>query len=510
MIRQEGVYVKSFSLGGQAGSPFPPKQRFPLVAAQLEQFRRELYASVPRRADAFMEVVDALSSNTAGRSVVELSLNPCFRHAYSSVYDAIDYFVKAVANPQQAEDARNLREQQITRLIVPYVPVPRQCGFWLLGIDVTPAPRPFAHTLQDRGFVYQPNCIRGNRPVTIGHQYSALVAFPEKAHRTDPPWVVPLSVRRVGSLESGTVVGARQLEALLADDTLPFGKDLCVTAVDSAYSGVPFLGRVAPHENLVTIARLAGNRTVYRPATQPADGPVPSGHPTWYGTAFRLPSSETWGTPDEQVSTSWTTRRGRSFVVHLKAWHDLLMRGTREVPMHRYPFSLVRAFVVDTEGNPVFQHPLWLTVLGKRRQEVTLVQTWQGYGRRYDLEHFFRFGKQRLLMTASQTPNVEHEESWWQIGQLAYTQLWLARSLAQTLPRPWERSLPQPTTQIATPTTVQRDFGRIIRQLGTPATPPKPRGNSPGRTTGQLQPPRQRQPVVKKTTTKPKKPKIAA
>ena len=30
---------------------------------------------------------------------------------------------------------------------------------------------------------------------------------------------------------------------------------------------------------------------------------------------------------------------------------------------------------------------------------------------RFDIEHFFRFGKQRLLLTAAQTPNVETEEN---------------------------------------------------------------------------------------------------
>lgn len=509
MIRQEGVSVKSFSLGGQAASLFRPKQGSPLIVTQLEQFRRELYASVPHRAAALMEVVDALSSNATARSVVELSLNPCFRHGYGSVYDAIEHFLQP-ASLQQAEDARGLRDLQIRRLLVPYLPVPRQGTFWLLGIDVTPAPRPFADTLEDRGFVYQPNCIRGNKPVTIGHQYSALVAFPEKTHRTDPPWVVPLSVRRVGSSEPGTVVGAHQLETLLTDKTLPFGKDLCVTVVDSAYAGLPFLGRVAPLENVVTIARLPGNRTLYRPVIQPTDGQRPLGHPTWYGTPFKPASPDTWGTPDEQVTTGWTTKRGRPLVVHLKAWHNLLLRGTRKVAMHRHPFDLLQVCVADAQGKPVFQRPMWLTVLGKRRREVTLVQAWQGYGRRYDVEHFFRFGKQRLLMTAYQTPDVEHEENWWQITQLAYLQLWLARSLAQTLPRPWERSLPQPPAGIATPTTVQQSFGRIIRQLGTPAAPPKPRGNSPGRTRGQQQPRRLRQPVVKKATTQPKKTKIAA
>jgi hypothetical protein len=37
---------------------------------------------------------------------------------------------------------------------------------------------------------------------------------------------------------------------------------------------------------------------------------------------------------------------------------------------------------------------------------------------------------------------------------------------------------------VMSPTLVQRDFGRIIRQIGTPAKPPKPRYISPGRRKG--------------------------
>ena len=40
-----------------------------------------------------------------------------------------------------------------------------------------------------------------------------------------------------------------------------------------------------------------------------------------------------------------------------------------------------------------------------------------------------RFGKQRLLMTQFQTPDVEHEENWIQFVLLAYVQLWATISV---------------------------------------------------------------------------------
>ncbi len=44
-------------------------------------------------------------------------------------------------------------------------------------------------------------------------------------------------------------------------------------------------------------------------------------------------------------------------------------------------------------------------------------------------------------MDKTQTPDVRHEEAWWQIVMIAYAQLYLARSLADYLPNPWEKYL---------------------------------------------------------------------
>ena len=121
---------------------------------------------------------------------------------------------------------------------------------------------------------------------------------------------------------------------------------------------------------------------------------------------------------------------------------------------------------------------------------------WGYYGWR--IEHSFRFMKQNLLLNDFQTPEVEHEENWVTLVMLAYVQLWLAHVLATELPRPWERYLPTNPAARISPAKVQRDWDRIISQLGTPAVAPKHRGKSPGRQKGQTQIPRPRIKVVKK------------
>jgi len=229
----------------------------------LTQFRQRLYNSFENRPDTIMSLLDALCSNITASSVVQLSLSAAFDRSYNSVYDGIqNFFIPNDMTTAKAE--RESQEQRFIRLIFDYLPKSNEDSFFLFSVDVTPAPRRFARTLSDRGYVYAPNTIASNKPVTIGHQYSALVLHPEKTKPFSPPWVVPLSIRRVTTEQTKLVVGAKQVEALLTDEMLPFGQQLCVQVTDSHYSAVTYLGQMTIYSNLVTIARVRSNRTFYR------------------------------------------------------------------------------------------------------------------------------------------------------------------------------------------------------------------------------------------------------
>ncbi len=433
-----------------------------------------------------MELIDALCSNVGSGSPVELTLTSVFRRTYSTMYKAIDEL--------QWED------RQLAQVLASYLPKPKKRNFYLLGIDVTPQPRPYARTLTDRGMVYQPTVVKGNKPVTIGHQYSTAALLPEGEAGLSGSWLAPLMTQRVATAADKELVGAGQIAALLSDDTLPFHLWLCVEVADSSYSKPKYLAANRSQRNLITIARLRSNRVLYRqPVAQMTEGK--RGHPTWYGEPFRLQDATTWPPPDQRCTLHEVSRRGKSYRVEVQAWHNLLMRGQQRpkpLPMHRHPFTLVRIVRHDDKDQPVSEDALWLIVIGERRHELRLDEIQQAYGQRFDLEHFFRFGKQKLLLTSFQTAETQREQHWWQLVHIAYAQLWVARHVANLLPRPWERNLPAMRNHSISPTLVQRDFARIIRQLGTPAKPPKLRGNSPGRPLGTKLKPRSRHKVVVK------------
>ena len=453
---------------------------------ELEQFRHILYQNFNNRADTLMELVDALCSSAWAQSVAELSLAAPFRRSYSALYKAVDAF--------------EWEATQLAGMVASYLPRPKMRSFWLLGVDVTPQARPYARTLCDRGMVYQPNLVKGNKPVTVGHQYSSVALLPEAEPGVASQWVLPLMVQRVATVDDKELVGASQIDALLCADDLPFASSLCVEVGDSSYSKPAYLHANRHHANLVTIARVRSNRIFYRQVVADASEPR-RGHPTWYGDAFDLKEPASWDDADETATLTQLSRGGKHYQLRVQAWHNLLMLGKQKptpLPMHRHPFTLVRIVRFDEQGVQVGQHPLWLIVIGVRRHELSLTAIYHAYRQRYDLEHFFRFGKQKLLLVDFQSPETAREEAWWQLVHIAYAQLWMARHVAGQLPRPWERYLPTMHCQRISPTLVQRDFGRIIRQLGTPARPPKRRGNSQGRPKGCKLPLRTRHKVVVK------------
>lgn len=477
-----------------------PQNNYNQSQQEFKEFRERLYQSFNHRRDTVMDLVDAISANTTARSPVELSLSPLFSREYSALYKGIQAYGE-ISNKNNSTEAQKQQKAGIeARLcaIGKVIETPKQQKFHLFGIDVTPMPRPYAKTLEDKTIIYQPNTIKGNKPINIGHSYSVLTALPPKESTGNIPWAIPLMVERVKSSQTGKQVGSRQLNQILTQKNLPWFNHWSVLVVDSDYSAKTFLSQQSQHSNLVVVTRVRSNRVFYQsPKPHKTKG---QGHPKWYGDKFALKDETTWHQANEVVETNFTMKKGRLLKVKIRNWSDMLMQGSHNCPMHSMPFTLIQIQVSDQEGKEVWK-PMWLIVTGQRRHELTAIEGYQAYRQRYDMEHLLRFGKQRLLLNASATPEVEHEENWVSLSFLAYVQLWVARKLAVTLPYPWERYLPnlaQKSDTVLSPSQVQRNMNRIITEMGTPANSPQPRGFGRGRTKGMIQTKRTRHEVIKK------------
>ena len=247
-----------------------------LHTTNLKQFRTSLYQNINNRADSLMDLLDAMCSVPHARSVVEYCLAACYPRSYSTIFKAIDEM--------------DLSPMWLSYQLGPYLPRPTKWPFWLLMADVTPGPRPHAHTLEDRGMVYQPEVVKGKLPVTIGHQYSTVVLGLEPEAGVSCSWVLPLLSERVATSKDKEMVGSKQIELLLQDAKLPFAQDLTVEVGDSSYSKPAYLHAHRKFPNLVTEVRVRGSRTFYQqyvPTEEEMENRS-KGHPRWYGERFSL------------------------------------------------------------------------------------------------------------------------------------------------------------------------------------------------------------------------------
>lgn len=460
-----------------------------LAIEKLQQFRTSVYNNFPARRDANMNLLDALSSyGHRCKNPIELCESPYFEREYSSLTDAIADGL-AVGNCWDA----------MTK--VQYDNVCNDDERVIIITDTTPQPRQSAHCVEDRHVVYSPNPAPGNKPITVGHEYSVISLLPSDSDIQKKHWLAPLDTQRVNSGEKGNEVGMQQISRCMS--SLSLTDKLVISVADSKYGTEVCRQWVSEHPNWVHLFRLNSTRNVFAPALVED---TTSGNVKRYGESMKLNDSSTHSEPDEIVQQTVVTRSGKSYQLEIKVWRDRLFRGSKQFKGYEHPVTVMQVNAVDKNGKSLYKNPLWLGLVGERRNEVTALEAYQYYDKRYDIEHYFRFGKDKLLFDRYQTPDVKHEEDWWRMTALAYTQLYLARNLAPILPKRWERYLPsfQVDTEepliTATPSQTQRGFSTVLDTIGTPAKPCKPRGNPQGRAKGDKQDKRTRHSVIFKSS----------
>lgn len=462
------------------------------ILSKFQSFRNCLFQLFPYRAGATMDLIDTVAATTVD-SIVKLSMSDLFRRKYSSLTDALSSLFRTnIKTPPTPEELKK-QTLQITQLLA------QECAhsqeeqaFALFAIDCTANPRIYANKVDDRSFVHTPNHIPGQDPITVGHEYSVIVYLPNQTEDQNLHWVVPLSVKRVESHQFGPQVGFTQLDEV-SNHTV-FKKYFCIAVADSAYSTRSGLIGVSKSPHVVQVIRMRGNRRLYR--LPPTNRKSKRGRPQIYGEELLLNNPSQ---PDIEEETTSIGSKGRKYHILLERWNDVIMHGSEEERTHEHPFDVLRVTVKDSKGKTVYQRPLWIMIAGVKRREVKSKTAYHSYGRRYDIEHFFRFGKQKLGLVNYQTCETRHEENWYWIGILAYNMLYHARQLTQSQTYPWEKKRVQVITGKERPSQTQRDYGRIIRGIGTPAGIPKPRGKSPGRRLGCKSGIRPNRPYIRKS-----------
>lgn len=470
--------------------------------AKLQEFRMALYELFSKRQDAIMNLLDALTSE--GRkcgSIVQLSNTSWFQRQYSSITDAI------------ADGLPSAQWSKIRQLVYKQINVNKN-GDKDRGsesnkkphrfiIDCTPNPRPYAKKLIDRHVTHMPNPAPGNKPICVGHQYSVLALVTDEEISREKHWLIPLSAKRVESHKKGNEVGMQQI--IDSIDELGLKDELTISIGDTLYGTEECRKTANGQDNLVHIFRLNSKRNLFVKPTSSQQSLSQKGRKQEFGTKMNLGDLELHPACHHTTEIEHQGGKGKKYTVTIKCWDDMLLRGSRKFRSSQHPLNLIQIILTDEEGNAIYKKPLWLGIFGKKRHEITLIDAYQHYSSRYDIEHFFRFGKNNLLMDAYQTSDIVHEEQWWQLCMLAYTQLYLAKESSSSLPEPWERYLPTYQSNedkpqvIASPSQTQRGFGKLLSTIGTPAKNCVARGKAPGRMLGEVQTKRESHPIIFKT-----------
>jgi DDE superfamily endonuclease len=451
----------------------------PSVLARLHAFRAGLHACCTRRADALVDLADALlSAQGPVASLPQLSLEPAHRRGWGSLYAALAC---------GRIDAERLRD-----LLAGCLPGADPLVF---AVDVTTWPRCDAECSPERGLYYHPSRHSAGQPIVAGwaFQWICQLGFARDS------WTAPVDARRLHPLDDTDQTAAGQVRALLA--RLPAGGPLPWFVFDAGYDSAQLSLDLADLP-VAVLVRLRSDRCFY--ADPPPRPPGTGGRPRRHGAKFAFADPTTWPTPtatqvahDDQYGT-----------VTVKAWSGLHPKQHRH-PGHGSgrPRPIVRGTIlrVQVERVPARTRPpkvLWLWWTGRDGLKLDLDLAWRAYTRRFDCEHTIRFCKQTLGWTTPRVRTPAQADRWTWLVVAAYTQLRLARELVADQRLAWER--PRPPGQLS-PYRVRRGFSRLLCAVGSPAAAPKPSGRSPGRPKGRPSGPAVRHPAIKKPTKKPRK-----
>ncbi|KOT64396.1 MULTISPECIES: NF041680 family putative transposase [Streptomyces] len=442
----------------------PRREAYALVS----RFRDAYFACLSRRRDELFELTDAvLCAEGPVKSPVDLTLLAEHRRGHGALYGGLG---------RGGIDVERLRR------LLAGLPLPRfEGGRLVLAVDVSPWLRPDAPCSAERLFCHVYGRAKDDAQVIPGWPYSFVAALEPGA----TSWTAILDVVRLGPADDATAITAAQLrdvvQRLVVAGQWRAG-DADITIVADAGYDLPRLAWVLRDLPVEVVGRLRSDRVLRLPKPPYVYDPW-GGRPPKHGPQFHINRPQTWPEPAVTTFTD-TTRYGKA---QAQAWDRVHPRLTHRSAWLDHPGELpvIEGTVIRLKVEHLSKGrdapPVWLWSSGTGATAAEVDRWWQGYLRRFDLEHTFRFAKQTLGWTTPKIRTPQAADRWTWLLVVAHTQLRLVRSLTVDLRRPWEKPA---DPERMTPARVRRGFRNIRAHLACPARVPKPRGTGPGRPPG--------------------------
>jgi hypothetical protein len=424
----------------------------------FKEFRQAAYELLVKAKDATFELMDAVMTMRNVACLAEFALSPLFNRQWSSVYEAL-------------QDSRPDRKKLMALYIKQLEHQVPAAEHVLVAIDHTAWGRPDAKTLEDRTYQYQAGVI-------VGQGYSTIAWIPE----AQGSWALPLLHERITSEQAPIPKAAAQLKQVCEQITNPV-----LAVLDREYGNATWVLAQAEIK-ADSLMRIRRNACFW--SAPPAYGG--RGRPRKHGQKMKLNEPETWLKTDETIEIDHHPQLG---TVRVRQWKNLHFYRAAGHPIN---VILVERIKPMSSGQPF--PPLWLAWVGARTLHLETV--WFQYLRRFGVDHWYRFAKQRLHWTLPNLRTPEQSERWSDLMPLMSWQLWLAKDIVVETRLPW-----QPATINLTPGRVAQSMLSVLVEIGTPAQTPKPRGKSPGWTKGNTRTKSPRYQAVKKRKKRVSRPK---
>jgi DDE superfamily endonuclease len=424
---------------------------------RLKTFRQDTYQMLGKANDATFELMDSVMTTRNAGCLAEFSLSPLFQRKWSSTYEAL-------------QDSRPNRNKLMKR----YVAEIPSLEYVLLGIDHTAWGRRGAKTLLERTYEHQAS---SQNSVTVGQGYSTIAWLPEQ----QGSWALPLRHERITSYETPISKAAWQLKQVSKHI-----KQLVLVVLDSEYGNGSWVNqtREIPVSKLM---RIRSNCCLWsKPKSYSGVG-----RPKKHDKKFKVNDSTTWWSANEIVFVD-DPKLGK---LKISKWDNLHFRASASQDM-----SLIQVQRLNCTASGKKPRSLWLVWVGE--QFLDLKDIWCQYARRFGVDHWYRFAKQRLHWTLPSLSTAKQCERWSSFMPLMTWQLWIAKDLVEEHHLPW-----QSCQRNLTPGRVAQSLFSLLVEIGSPSSPPKPRGKSPGWKQGEKRKKRKTYPIAKKSYSRAKKSK---
>ena len=282
--------------------------------SELNLFRNNLFENTPKKSACVLNLLDSLCADGRRvKSVVELSTSKYFQRNYCSVTRAITEGLESI----DWKSCLNKISSDRSTLT----------AYRRFVLDVTSLSRPHSIKLKDRSCVYSPNPTPGNKPITIGHQYSVLAELPQGRGAERKNWIIPRSCKRLSSSENGTVLGIQQMKEIQKELGLEQERTLIIG--DRAYGSKECLAELDLSSHLL-LCRSRNNRVIWKKSKLAESDKKARGGQQYYGDKMNLGKPETHLPAEGSAQFEYQTRTRKTILVQAQYWDQMVYRSSKK------------------------------------------------------------------------------------------------------------------------------------------------------------------------------------